>query len=354
MAGLYTIIGADDFVVAEAAKRIIGDGVGLEIIDSNTSSNEELQLRDIGEARQSAQTPPFLDPSKVTWWKNVKFLPGGRIKPDGDASDDEKEGGRAPSEAVKEALAAFVEQLCAMNFPDNQKFILSGPVLLQTSIVAKTLAASGEMMVFDSRQKGRVAVPRAIDRAEELGMKFAPGAAERFIAIVGEDTRSIYSELDKMRAFLGDAKDTISEQDVDAVSAAGAGVEPSLWSVTDAICVRDARKAIAGARRFEGTNGYAIMMTTVVEKQFRQLVELKAASEAGRLDVATRGMKPFVAQKLCDSLRYWTLLELRTARMRFMNLRERLVSSSSTGGSDEDAVAIELVRCLAPAGRRRA
>lgn len=348
MPGLYTIIGEDDFIVAEAAKRIIGDGVGLEVIDSNTSTNEDLQLRDIRAAEESALTPPFLEPSKVTWWKNVRFLPGGGRSDD--SEDGEK---RGPSEAVKKAVEAFAKKLAAIKFPENQKFILSGPKLLQTSIVAKTLAASGEMIVFDAKKKnGATSVVRAIDRAAELGLKFEDGVAERFIAIVGNDTRSIYSELDKMKSFLDEKASVISAQDVDSITAPGAGVEPSIWAVTDAICARNTKKAIEGARRFEGTNGYEIMMTTVIEKQFRQLVELKAAAESGHLDAATRGMNPWAARKITDSLRHWTLNELRTARMRFMDLRERLVSSS--GGNGEDAVAIEIVRALASARRRTA
>lgn len=347
MSGLHTIIGEDDFLVAEAAKRIIGDGVGLEVIDSNTSTNEELQLHDIRAAEESALTPPFLEPRKVTWWKNVRFLPGGGKS--GDGGEGEK---RGPSEAVKEAVAAFAKKLASLPFPDNQKFILSGPKLLPTSIVAKTLAAAGELIVFDTRKKSAASLDRAIDRAEELGMQFAPGAAERFIAIVGDDTRSIYSELDKMKAFLGDGETTISAQAVDSITSPGAGVEPSLWAVTDAICARNTAKALQGARNFEGENGYAIMMTTVIEKQFRQLVELKAASDAGHLDAAMRGMNPWAARKMSEALRLWTLNELRTARMRFMDLRERLVSSSGCNG--EDAVAIEIVRSLATSGRRAA
>lgn len=347
MSGLYTIIGEDDFLVAEAAKRIVGDGEGLEVIDSNTSTNEDLQLQDIRAAEESALTPPFLEPRKVTWWKNVRFLPGGGKG--GEKSDDGEK--RGPSEAVKDAVAAFAKKLAALPFPENQKFILSGPKLLATSIVAKMLAAAGEMIVFDSKQqKGGASLDRAMDRAAEIGLAFAPGAAERFIAIVGDDTRSIYSELDKMKAFLGDGEGTITAQAVDSITSPGAGVEPSLWAVTDAICARNTAKAIAGARRFEGENGYAIMMTTVIEKQFRQLVELKAAAESGHLEAATRGMNPWAARKMADSLRLWTLNELRTARMRFMDLRERLVSSSGSNG--EDAVAIEIVRSLAKAKRR--
>ena len=80
MANLHVIIGEDDFLVGETAKKLIGDGVGLEVIDSMNSSNADLQLKDIREADASFSTPPFLDPKKVTWWKNVHFLPGGGKK----------------------------------------------------------------------------------------------------------------------------------------------------------------------------------------------------------------------------------------------------------------------------------
>ncbi len=349
MAGLYTIIGADDFLVAEAAKKIVGDGTGLETIDSNTSVVEETQLRDISAARESAMTPPFLAPRKVTWWKNVKFLPGGHAS-DGGGVEKEKGAGRAPSQAVKEALEKLAKELAAIDFPDNQKFIISGPALLPTSIVAKTLAA-GEMIVFPAKQ-GANAAARAAERAAELGLSFAPDALERFLETVGQDTRSIYSELDKMKAYLGDGATSVSADDVAAVSSPGAGVETNPWDVTNAICERDARKAIEAARRLEGQNGYAIMVSAMAEKQFRQLVELKAAAEAGRLDAALRDLKPWAARRMAASLRLWTLNELRTARMRFLALRERLMSATSA--SDEDMVAVELVRALGPARGRGA
>ena len=57
---VHVIIGEDDYLVSEAAKRIAGDGVGLEIVDSANSTNEELQLKDIREAEASFMTSPFL------------------------------------------------------------------------------------------------------------------------------------------------------------------------------------------------------------------------------------------------------------------------------------------------------
>ena len=75
MAQVHVIIGEDEYLVSEAATRIVGDGIGLETVDSANSSNAEAQLKDIREAEASLMTPPFLDPKKTTWWRNVGFLP---------------------------------------------------------------------------------------------------------------------------------------------------------------------------------------------------------------------------------------------------------------------------------------
>ena len=110
---IHVIIGEDDYLVGETAKKIVGDGVGLEVIDSANSTNAELQLADLVKVDESFSTPPFLDPRKVTWWKNVHFLPGGKS-----------------SEDVKAAHEKFAAKLAVAKLPENQHFILTGPHLL--------------------------------------------------------------------------------------------------------------------------------------------------------------------------------------------------------------------------------
>ena len=58
MANVHLIIGEDDFLVSETAKKLIGDGQGLEVIDSNTATNADLQLKDLVAADASFSTPP--------------------------------------------------------------------------------------------------------------------------------------------------------------------------------------------------------------------------------------------------------------------------------------------------------
>ena len=306
---IHVIIGEDDYLVGETAKKIVGDGVGLETIDSANSTNAELQLADLVKADESFSTPPFLDPRKVTWWKNVHFLPGGKS-----------------SEDVKAALEKFAAKIAAATLPENQHFILSGPHMLKTSVFAKRLAGAAEVVVFAAEkpwEAARSATVRAIDAAGEMGLRFRPGAAEKFISVVGTDARSIGSELAKMRDYLGDGAGTISEADVEAIASPGANVEPELWDVTDAIGRRDIAAALGAIRKFELESRFAVFMSGVVEKFFRQLLDVAA----GRTD----GMNPYAVRKSQGFLRNWTPMELRVARARFLQLREKVVSGTQSG-----------------------
>ena len=318
---VHVITGEDDFRVGEAAKKIVGDGVGLEVVDSANSSNADQQLADVRAAEESLSTPPFLDPRKVTWWKNVHFLPGGRA-----------------SEEVKEALEKFAKRLASAQLPDNQHFILSGPHLLKTSVFAKTLASAAEMVVFAAEkpwEAARSAVVRAIDFAADAGLKFAPGAAERLVATVGPDSRSIFNEVSKLRDYLGGERAVVESADIDAISSAGAGVEPEVWSVTDAVGRRDLAAVLAALPRFDRGNGFAVLISGVVEKFFRQLLDLAAGRETG--------MAPFAVRKNQAFLRNWTVPELRTARYRFLMLREKAVSGTACA---DTLVSIELARTV--------
>ena len=312
MANLHLIVGEDDYLVSETAKKVVGDGVGLEVVDSMNSTNADLQLADIREADASFSTPPFLDPKKVTWWKNVHFLP--------------HQGGKAVAEDVKEALEKFAKKLAASPLPENQHFILSGPKLLKTSVFAKTLASVAEMAVFAAGkpwEEAKNAVVRVIDLAAEMNLKFESGAAEKFVSVVGTDSRSLMSELGKMRDYLGGESHTITAADVSEIASQGVGVEPAVWDVTDAIGRRDLAAALAAMRKFELENGFAVFMSGVIEKFFRQLLDV----QAGR----TEGMNPYAVRKNEGFLRNWSQGELRVARWRFLTLREKVVSGTTSG-----------------------
>lgn len=312
--------------MAQAAGKIVGDGVGLEVVDSLSSTNAEQQLADLARADESFSTAPFLDPRKVTWWKGVHFLPGGKS-----------------SEDVKEALEKFAEKIASVKLPENQHFILSGPRLLKTSIFAKRLSGVAEMIVFNAEkpwEAARSAVARAMDLAAGENLVFAPGAAEAFVAVVGTDARSLASEVSKMRDYLGPGKSAIERADVQAISSPGANVEPEIWNVTDAVGKRDIAAVLSAISQFELENGFAVFMSGIIEKFFRQLLDVAC----GR----TEGMNPYALKKSRSFLSAWSLPEIRAARARFLRLRESAVSGST---SIDTLIVTTLVRVMR--GRRK-
>ena len=143
------------------------------------------------------------------------------------------------------------------------------------------------------------------------------------------------SELGKMRDYLGDGKATIEAADVAEITSQGYGVEPAVWDVTDAIGKRDLNAALTAMRKFELENGFAVFMTGIIEKFFRQLIDVKNGK--------TEGMSPYAVRKNEGFLRNWSPAELRAARARFLMLREKVVSGTTSG---DTLVVSTLVRVM--------
>lgn len=342
------IIGKDDFLVNTEAKKRIGKCSSVEVIDAGSATNAADQLASLQKAHASFFTPPFFEPEKITWWRDVKFLPGARLKGDEDDLEDKI------SEEVKTALERFAEQLAAAPVPANQSFILTAPSLLKASIFAKRLKAAGaEFVTLEEEKKDYLRQQSSLERVREFaaeeGFSFAPGAAEAFVARVGNDTRSLLQEVRKLRDYLGPDTKVATAADVSEVSSPGVGIESSSWAVTDALGARDTAALVAALQRFETENGFAVFMTTVAEKYLRQLLELKAAQEAGTSGAIEKTMNPFVFRKMCGFATKWTLLELRRARERVMLLREKIVSSS---GAADKLVFTEFIRICKGTSRR--
>lgn len=316
---LHLIAGEDDFLVNRLARKAIGD-FAVEEIDSSMAGNAETQLREIAKARESFLTPPFFDPDKATWWRNVKFLPGAEKL----------------AEEVKAALEDFARLMVKNPLPDNQTMVITGPKLLKTSVFAKILQEAAAVTVL-TPPKGRAAAEQAaaaaIDFAAEEGLRFAAGAAEALVAKTGTDTRSLLSEVTKLRDYLGGERKLIKAEDVAAVSSPGAGMEPNFWAITDAIGSRNADKAVAAAMEFKSDQGFAVMVSGAIERFFRQMLDL---------DEISHTLMPFQVRNLEMFKRNWTQNELRTARFRFMNLRERAVSSGSE--AVEELIVTEIIR----------
>ena len=323
---IHLFVGEDSYLVDAAAHRVIETAVPSELrataveTVSGEVENMDAQLASLRECTASIQTPPFLDPVKLTWWRGVTFLPGGGV------------GGRL-SEDVKAALDKFSENLVSSPLPSNQVLVITATKLLMASIFAKRLKTIAHVVEFGGG-KGK-------DRAQDALLRQA------FLAKVGSDTRTIVSELQKMRAYLGTERNEVTTEDVAAVTSVG-GDEPELWAIHDAVSQRSPSALLKALAPYE-KDGAGILIATVMEKYFREWGRWSdkmppAAREA--LDAA--GFGPTTAKNswaVKNAVRRaipFTLTELRVARYRMLAAREKLVSSDA----GDALVVSELLRTI--------
>ena len=168
---ILLIVGDDDYTAECETKQAISEHVpedfrasAVEIV-SGTATNAEGQLASIRECLASLQTPPFLDPVKLTWWKEVSFLPGGG------------RGGKI-SDEVKEALERLADSLAKTPLPDNQWLVITATKLLKTSVFAKKMKEIADIKdcSIPDRSKDRAAA--ALARLPELA-KSRSGRSDR-------------------------------------------------------------------------------------------------------------------------------------------------------------------------------
>lgn len=342
MAGknIHLIIGEDDYLVRQETKKILSAFSDKPvIIDSVLSSNAEAQLRDMKAVEEESYTSSMFEPTKAIWWKNVRFLPAGGKK----ASGDEEEEGERASKEVLERLKEFAVKLGKTKLPEEHCLVISAPKVNKASKFYKAISVAAECHVHetpDEKKRDAVAVTMAREHAKEAGLDFVAGADIVFARKVGVDTQSVVNEIAKLSAYLGEEK-TITIEAINAITSAGIGQEPAIWSVSNAIASRNVAEAIAVLSHFEGESGYEIMMTIMLEKCFRELEAIKAAEEEGCVSEATAGMNPWRVSALRRNLENWKLQELRMARAHFAALRERVVSGSKCGA---DLIVVEMLR----------
>lgn len=310
----------------------------IEKIDG-ACTNEETQTRSITECEASVQTPPFLEPFKVTWWQGVSFLP--------------VPGKRGPAEAVKKRLESFAKSAASDSFPENQHLVVTILGASASASFVKTLKPVAEIVEFAApkyaKDRAAAAAANVLEFAGELGVEIDPDTAGALVAKSGMESRTLFSELEKLKTYLNPGERKITREAVDAVASPG-GEEPEPWDLTDAIGSRDVAKAVAVLSRYEDDTGNGIRLTNAVERYFRQLAVIKDAQARGvqkqeTLAAAGVAMAPFALQKAYSAARNYSPTELRAARYRFLAVRERVVSSGDA--SWRSLFEKELVRALA-------
>jgi DNA polymerase-3 subunit delta len=257
---VHAFIGSDEAKAKEAAlalsKKLVvaDDEFGLEVI-AGGADNSDHASRIVGQAIEALQTLPFFGGGKTVWLQAANFF--------GDSVT-----GRA------QATVAAVENLTAVldsGFPADIHFILSATEMDKRRTFFKKLQKIAKIEVFDKVDVSRVGWERQIEstarkRAQVLGMTFAPGALERFVQLVGADTRQLQNELEKLDLYLGSARRQATDDDVRAiVGSTHAGI---IFEIGDAVARRNLPLALEliDQQLQRGENAIGLLYAAIIPK----------------------------------------------------------------------------------------
>lgn len=342
---LFFICGDDDYLVDSAARERIGQLVppadreyGVEVVDGRRETGDEVR-RAVEACIESVQTPGFFGSVKVTWLREASFLTGG-----GRVSES-----AAAKEAV-ERLAGWLKD----GLLEGQTLLITASKILRTSVFFKVCQKQGEVEDFGGGFKSWELEKLADERLDRLldkaGLSLDDEARKEFLTRAGCDTRLLVQELEKLSLYMGGSK-RVTVADVREITSIGR--EAEAWDLLDAFGNRDAFALLDTLKRLSGQKGIGIMLAAMLEKSVRELLVLREAYDrkwvyGGRggssgwstslppeaaallnvLPVNPKTMNAWALKKKLPHALNYTLQELRVARFRILDLREKLVSTA--------------------------
>lgn len=341
---LYLVCGDDDYLVDSAARERIDRlvpaadrALGVETVDGR-AENGDAARRAVDACIESVQTPGFFGSVKLTWLRDAAFLTGG--------------GRVSESAAAKEAVEKLTEWLKG-GLLEGQLLVITATKVLRSSVFFKVCQKQGEVEDFGGGFKAWELEKLADQRLDALLSKAAltmeEEARKEFLNRVGFDTRTLVQEVEKLRLYLG-REGLVSVGDVREITSVGR--EAEAWDLLDAFGERDPLALVGTLRRFSGQKGIGVMLAAMLEKTVRELLVLREAYDRkwlygkkggacgwnaslppeasvllGALPVNPKSTNAWALKKKLPHALNYTLQELRVARFRILELREKLVST---------------------------
>jgi DNA polymerase-3 subunit delta len=276
---IHAFFGNDEARVKEAALRLSqkvapkDDEFGLEIVNG-AADNADHAVRIVGSTVEAIQTLPFFGGEKVVWLQGANFF-----------SDNQT--GKA--ESTLRAVESLTELLEA-GIPPEVQLIISATEVDKRRAFYKRINKLGSVETFDRVDtskpgwEGEV-MSHVAGRAEEIGLNFEGSALERFVLMVGADSRVLDSEMEKLSLYVNDRAAT--EEDISQIVATShLGV---VFEIGDAIAKKNLPKAIDLIERQlrQGENAIGILLAAIVPRvrnllHARDLMERHGLRASGR------------------------------------------------------------------------
>ncbi|MFQ3670690.1 MAG: DNA polymerase III subunit delta [Verrucomicrobiia bacterium] len=270
------IFGSDEFRVAERAREVLEavapeDPMNLEEVDGQVFLVDQA-VAQVEKVREALLTLPFFGGRKVVHFKNVTF------------TGDSREG---RSEAVQGALERLLETLRRCPVGEVQ-LVVSALAWDRRRTFAKQLEAMAHTERFDlvdlGKRGGEQVVAAEVERAlGSMGLTAEPAAVGRLVALVGNETRTLYAEVEKLAVYLHPSN-LVTEEAVREIVAWTR--EMVVWDLCDAAGEGRTREALGLLRQLLAQGENEMGLLAALSNHFRLMACCRVLAEAGELKVS--------------------------------------------------------------------
>tara|TARA_R110002096_G_scaffold310126_11_gene504729 strand:- start:575 stop:1675 length:1101 start_codon:yes stop_codon:yes gene_type:complete len=275
---IYAFFGNDEAQVKEAALRLSqklapkDDEFGLETV-SGSADNSDHAVRIIGQTIESIQTLPFFGGDKVVWLQGANFF-----------ADNQT----GKSETTLSGVETLTEILQS-GLPSDVTVIISATDVDKRRSFYKKVSKIAEVKSFDKVDVSKAGWETAVmgqvsKKAQALGLTFEGNTLERFVLMVGAETRVLDMELEKLSLFVGDRPATAKDIS-QIVAASHTGV---IFEIGDAIARKDLPTTLSLIEKQlrRGESAVGILLAAIVPRvrsllHARDLIE-RHGIQAGR------------------------------------------------------------------------
>jgi DNA polymerase-3 subunit delta len=259
---IYLYWGTDEFAIAQATQALREKVLdpAWESFNYNKISPEQSDA--ITQGLNQAMTPPFGAGSRLTWLVDTTMCQ------------------RCSDELFGELERTFG------SLPDTSILLLTSPAKPDSRLkVTKLLQKHAEIREFSPIPpwKGDLLLKQVKQVAQEINVKLTAEAAELLAESVGNDTRQLYSALEKLRLYAGEGRRSLTELDVATLVAA---TQQNTLKLASAIRQGQVAEALDMVAELLRQNEPALRIVSSLIGEFRRWLWIKLMVESGERDDA--------------------------------------------------------------------
>ena len=346
MGNLYLFTGEETFLLNQQVrawkesfrKRFEGD---LNLVTLDGSQEEESSLI------SQMETLPFLADKRLIFIENLPEAAKASAKKE--ESEEEVEDEKKETEDQK--LIDYLEKIPETSVvifvqpkPDKRKRLYKKIVHLSTVARDDKNGPIAEVKEFMPMKPA--AMSQWIrQQAAVYKTSISPKLSEVLASLVGESLWRLDQELKKLGAYMEGKP--ITQDAIDKLVIPS--LEANVFSLTDALGAKDARKAIHYLHQPVAAGENLRQIFYMVVRQFRLLLLVAAylsnyPNATSQSLAASLKMHPFVAQKTMDPAKHFKMAKLKAAYRKLLDLDLAMKTSkiqTTTDNQDELALAIE-------------